>query len=133
MCSRQVSSGFQPGELGVEGYGPENAVKGELVLSEEIDPVGGKRRDAALAGEGIARGHVVARATSPQRGLPCLSLLRALRSVKVVGDDDEPLTPFLQGWDQVEILVAVAIGDDPAEVGIAVGVPDQEHGPVPLS
>jgi hypothetical protein len=51
----------QAGELGVEGHGAKNAVEGKLVLADQVDPIRGKRRDAAPAGEGIAAGHVVAR------------------------------------------------------------------------
>jgi len=50
----------QSGELAVHGHGPEDRVEREMVLCDEIDPVGGHGRDGGFSGKAMAGDHSVA-------------------------------------------------------------------------
>ena len=106
-------------------------MKPELILPDQIDPVGGQGRNFALEGEGMAPVHIVTGGHLHEEILFAVSF-KGLEHSEIVRKNDEPLTPLLQGLDQVEILVAVSVGDDPTEIGISLGGPDQHDRPVTI-
>ncbi len=94
-------------------------------LPDEVDPVGGQGRDAAVTGKGVAPGHVIARGHLHEevlQGIP----FEGLEDPEIIGKNNEPLAPLPESPDQVEVLTTVAVREDPAEIGISLAIPDQQ-------
>jgi hypothetical protein len=82
----------EAGELGIQGNGPKNLMKPKLFLCDEINPVGGQRRDFGLAGKGVAFMHAIARRHLYKEILSVLSL-KGLEQPEVIRNNDKSLTP----------------------------------------
>jgi hypothetical protein len=97
---------LESGELGVQSDGAKNPVKRKLVFVEEINPVGCKRRDLALARESIAGGHVVARRHFHEEGFHTV-FPESLQQGEVIRENDEAMTHLLQRLDEVKVPVTL--------------------------
>jgi len=117
----------KPGELGIEGNRPEDAVETKLIFCNEIGPVGGHGGDMDFPGKGIRAAHAI-----PGRELHVKIFNRlfsqGLQELEIIREDDEAFPFFLEDLGQVKPLIAVAVGDDSAEIGVAGAILDQEHG-----
>jgi len=119
----------EAGDLRIERYGPKNLVKREILLSEKADPVGGNGRDSTPSGEGIRAGHPIPRGNLDEEVLYPL-FPQGFEEPLVIGDDDQTIPPRLEGADEVELLIAMAVGDEAAEVFVSLEIFGQENGPI---
>jgi hypothetical protein len=103
-------------------------VKGEILLSEEADPVGGNGWDSASAGKGIAAGHPIARGNLDEEVFYSL-FPEGFEEPFVIGNDDQTIPALLESPDKIELLITMAVGDEPAEVFVSLEILGQEDGP----
>ena len=120
----------QARELGIEGDGAQHPVQLEVPRLQQDRPAGGDGGQAELAGKGQRPVQLVARGELDVEVLFSLAA-QGGEDFALVGKNGQAAAVVRQRAGELEVAAAVQLGEEPAEVGVPLGVAGQKHRPRP--